>query len=108
MPDVLKRERLANTAFNTVAIPHTLSVNSIKTFIFVAILKQPLSWGQSDTEVKLVILLGINQKDRKTFTHIYDFMVNILSNANSINILSKSKDYNDFISKLNTLAKECE
>lgn len=108
MSDVLKRERLANTAFNTVAIPHTLSVNSIKTFIFVVILKQPLSWGQSDTEVKLVILLGINQKDRKTFTHIYDFMVNILSNANSINILSKSKDYNDFISKLNTLAKECE
>lgn len=50
-------------------------------------------------------MLGINLEDRKTFSHIYDFMVDILSNTNNINILCKSKNFNDFINNLNNIAK---
>lgn len=105
LEDVLKREKLSNTVFNTVAIPHSLSVNSKKTFIFIAIPKYPLLWGKSKPKVKLVVMLGINLEDRKTFSHIYDFMVDILSNTNNINILCKSKNFNDFINNLNNIAK---
>lgn len=104
--DILKRERLDNTAFNLVAIPHTLTVSSNKTFLSVAICDDRLKWGPSENFVKIVVMLGINENDRKAFSIMYDFLVNLLSNNQFILELSKTNSFEEFINKVAELAEQ--
>lgn len=104
-PDVLKRERLSNTAFYEAAIPHSLSVNALHSFISIAVCRPSLSWGEDQKPVKIVLLLGVQADERKTFSHIFDFLVNILSDNQNIRRLSKAEDFSTFRETLDALAQ---
>lgn len=96
---VLKRETMSATSFTySFAVPHSFDVLSIKSNISVAILKKPIAWGAFD--VKLVILLAINEEDRYMLKMFFDWLSNAVSDANRFATLLESKDYNDFINRI--------
>lgn len=104
-PDVLKRESLSNTAFFEVAVPHSLSVNALHSFISIAVCTPPLPWGENQKNVKLVLLLGVQANERKAFSQIFDFLVNILSDNQNTKKLSQASDFSSFLDTINRLAQ---
>lgn len=61
-------------------------------------IKKPIPWGAFD--VKLVILLAINEEDRYMLKMFFDWLSNAVSDANRFATLLESKDYNDFINRI--------
>lgn len=51
-------------------------------------------------EVKLVILLAINDADRYMLKLFFDWLSNAVSDANRFATLLESHDYNDFIARI--------
>lgn len=103
--DVRKRERLSNTAFYEAAVPHSLSVNALRSFISIAVCTPPVSWGDSRRNVKIVLLLGVAENERKTFSHIFDFLVHILSDNANIKKLWQSDDFSSFLTTMDNIAQ---
>lgn len=96
---VLKRESMSPSSFTySFAVPHSFDVLSKKSNISVAVLKKPIPWGAFD--VKLVILLAINEEDRYMLKMFFDWLSNAVSDANRFATLLESKDYNDFINRI--------
>lgn len=96
---VLKREIMSATSFTySFAVPHSFDVLSIKSNISVAVLKKPIPWGAFD--VKLVILLAINEEDRYMLKMFFDWLSNAVSDANRFATLLESSDYHDFIARI--------
>lgn len=96
---VLKRESMSPTSFTySFAVPHSFDILSKKSNISVAVLKKPIPWGAFD--VKLVILLAINEEDRYMLKMFFDWLSNAVSDANRFATLLESKDYNDFINRI--------
>ena len=96
---VLQREAMSATSFTySFAVPHTFNVPSIKSNLSVAILKRPIPWGAFD--VKLVILLAINEEDRSIMKMFFDWLSNAISDANRFATLLESKDYHDFVTRI--------
>lgn len=96
---VLKREEMSATSFMySFAVPHTFNVPSLKSNLSVAILKKPIAWGAFD--VKMVILLAIDEKDRQMLKMIFDWLSNIVSDANRFAALLESSSYQDFITRI--------
>lgn len=96
---VLQREEMSATSFAySFAVPHSFNLASIKSNISVAILKKPIKWGNFD--VKLVILLAINEEERMKLKLFFDWLSNAVSDANRFAVLLGTKDYQDFIDKI--------
>lgn len=96
---VLQREAMSATSFTySFAVPHTFNVLSIKSNISIGILKKPIPWGAFD--VKLVILLAINEEDRHMLKMFFDWLSNAVSDANRFATLLESKDYHDFVTRI--------
>lgn len=74
---VLKRENIASTSFSSsVAIPHPFSYISKKSNISVAILKEPIEWG--NYKIKLVILLALSENDSEFMKVFFNWLSNTL------------------------------
>lgn len=96
---VLVRERMSPTSFAySFAIPHTMATNAIKSNISVAILKRPITWG--DYDVKLVILLAINEEDRKLIKLFFDWLSNAVSDSSKFAALLETKNHEQFIEQI--------
>lgn len=96
---VLQREAMSATSFTySFAVPHTFNVPSVKSNLSIAILKKPIPWGAFD--VKLVILLAINEADRPMMKMFFDWLSNAVSDVNKFAVLLRSTDYDDFITKI--------
>lgn len=96
--NVLEREALSTTAFGRVAIPHSMKMQSKKSGMFVILSDKGISWGNS--KVHIVLLLSISSDSRRAFREIFDVLPNILSDDCNINLLLRSKNYNEFIETL--------
>ena len=94
---VLLRETMADTAFGTVAMPHALSFSTLKSFLSVAICNPPILWGHSAKKVQLVILIGTNSKERRTFSRIMDLLIEVVSDAAKVAELERCENYDAFI-----------
>lgn len=99
--EIIKREKLSHTNFKTVAIPHSLSSNVEKSFIYTYIANSPIQWG--DSEINLILLVGINQRDIRTFSSLYDSLVSLLNNPKNISLLLSAKEYDEFMDTLFSL-----
>lgn len=93
---VHKREDISSTSFvYSFAIPHSMNVNCYESNLSVAILKNPIPWG--DYDVHLVILLGF-AKDQQSIMRIFlDWMSNVLSDSNEFTKLIQSKTRDEFV-----------
>lgn len=97
---VLEREELGNTNMNDVfALAHPMKLCARETKVAVAILDQPILWGQEET-VKIVFLLAIKQGVQKDIEHLYDSFIKIVNDSKLQQKIIHSKDYNDFISTM--------
>ena len=94
----MAREKMSSTAYNFVAIPHTLSKDIAHNFIFIAISEAGMKWDSKT--VYIVALLGISEKSRRLFSEIFDQLVEIFSESQAVMDLAAAKDFKQFIHKL--------
>lgn len=93
---VLQREGMSSTSFTYgFAIPHTFNVMANQSCLSVAILKNPITWG--DFDVQLVILLAIKNEDRKLLRVFFDWLSSVVSNSSKFASLLETKNHKEFI-----------
>ncbi|MPN23686.1 hypothetical protein SDC9_171079 [bioreactor metagenome] len=63
--------------------------------ISVAVLKKPIQWGEF--QVKLVLLLSIQEEKQKMLRTFFDWLSNIVSDSKRLSSLMKAKSYDEFI-----------
>lgn len=99
--DVMARERMSSTAFQDVAVPHSLSKSANASFISIAINEQPMPWGEH--EVHIIALIGVNEDSRKIFSEIFDEIIDILSEPIHVRELIQVRDFREFIDRIKQL-----
>lgn len=78
LANVLKREKLASTAFfNKFAIPHAMNANAKETKIAYYYSEKPIRWFESD--VNLVLLIATKDYDQE-FVRLYELIFELLMN----------------------------
>lgn len=93
---VLQREGMSSTSFTYgFAIPHTFNIMANQSCLSVAILKNPITWG--DFDVQLVILLAIKNEDRKLLRVFFDWLSSVVSNSSKFASLLETKNHKEFI-----------
>ncbi len=96
---VLLREEISATSFAySFAIPHTMNASAKKSNLSIAILKKPIPWG--DYDVKLVILLAINEEDRKLIKLFFDWLSNTVSDSKKFASLLDVQTHEEFIEQI--------
>lgn len=101
--DILQREEMSSTNFGQVAIPHSLH-HTNKSFIYVAILKNSIDWGNKN--IKLILMIGIKQEDSKSFSQILNCLVEVLYTPKNITTLCQQDSYDSFINLLIKMIKQ--
>ena len=101
---IMRREEIAPTDFNMIALPHPAEYSARETIISVAILKKPLDWGRND--VSIVMMISINNKDFEIFDDIFTSITQLTMDSNKLKILTKQQKYDDFIKTFLSLQYE--
>lgn len=91
---VLERENASSTAFGNIAIPHSVHMNALKTSIAVVISKKGIKWD--DNLVNLVLLIAINEFDKKTFKNLYEAIISLFDNNDIINLTKNCNTFKEF------------
>ncbi|HEY4537767.1 MAG TPA: PTS sugar transporter subunit IIA, partial [Erysipelothrix sp.] len=93
---VHKREDIVPTSFEQgLAIPHPLQLESLESKIVIALLEEPIHWGNYD--VSLVMLLAINEQDRHILWSFFEWLSEYSSDKESILLLTETQDYESFL-----------
>lgn len=96
---VLLRESMSSTSFAYgFAIPHALNVASKKSCLSVAILQNPVQWGEH--EISLVILLAIEDENRKLLRVFFDWLSSVVSNSSKFASLLETTNHKEFITQI--------
>lgn len=92
--NVYRRENAATTAFNHVAIPHSVEMDADKTSIAVAISKKGFQWDTNT--VYVVLLLAINKADKRTFRYLYESLISLFGEDEVVQDLRNCTSFSDF------------
>lgn len=96
---VLEREQLSSTCFfDTFAIPHALDMNATHTMICVLTSESGIQWD--DHVIHIVLMLAVQQNDRKKFMELYNGIVQTLEKPEKVNKLVLSDNLMDFLNQL--------
>lgn len=96
---VLQRERLSSTCFfDTFAIPHAIDMNAKKTMFCVLISKKGIQWDEH--KIHIILMIAVQQHDRKKFMELYNGIVQILANPEKIKKLVEANTHIEFINLL--------
>lgn len=93
--EVLEREEMSSTGFQSFAIPHALKMNAKKTGMFIYLCDTPIDWH--GTPVSLVILLCFNREERYIFNEIFEPLTMILTDSSNLKKALTMPDYESFI-----------
>lgn len=97
--DVIKRENISSTSFiNGFAVPHSIEVHAKKSAIAIMILDKPIKWGQF--EVKMILLLAIQDEEYHLLKIFFDWLSNVVCNPTKFNQLIEVNTYEEFIEKV--------
>ena len=97
--DVLLRESLSNTAFTDyLAIPHTITQFSNKTFMAVVHNDKPIEWGNKN--IRFIFLIGVRENDMKEFSEAFSHLVSIFDNTENVIRLLETNDFESFCENL--------
>ena len=66
--------------------------------------RPPVRWSESAPAVKLVLMIGVHQDDRRIFSRIFDFLVEILSAAGNVALLEKAASFEEFTGLIGEMA----
>lgn len=100
--EVFEREAMSSTAFNGIAIPHSMHMNAFKTGMFVIVNQHPMKWGTQ--QVNIIFLLTINKNESKLFHNMFDSLATILSDEINLKKLIHCDSFEEFINILVTCA----
>lgn len=93
---VLKREELSSTCFlDTFAIPHAIELNAKKTIFSILISEKGIKWDNHT--IHIVLMIAVQQNDRKDFMELYDGIVKCLDNPEKVKLLISSNSHLEFI-----------
>lgn len=93
--EVHEREKMSSTAFNRIAIPHSMHMDAIKTGMFAIINENSMTWGKQ--QVNIIFLLTVNKNERNVFYDVFDSLTNILSDDNNLKKILESSSFDSFI-----------
>ena len=96
--DVFYRENISSTAFNQIAVPHTLTMNANQTMISIALFDKPFNWGGK--RISIVFMFAIHPEDRRMFHFIFDNLISLLLNDENVRLLKDCGSYAEFIEKI--------
>lgn len=91
---LMEREAKSSTAFGSIAIPHSIHLDAIKSSCCVLIAKHPINWGESN--VKLVLTLAFNREDSLLFRDFYEAMIQVFSIDNSAEYFERCTTFQEF------------
>ena len=91
---VLERENASSTAFESIAIPHSVYMDAHKTLISVAISDNGIVWG--DKRVHVVLLAAINDVDRRRFSDIYEALISLFDQPETYQEIKQLKTFKEF------------
>ncbi|WP_196592820.1 BglG family transcription antiterminator [Pectinatus sottacetonis] len=94
--NIFQRERAANTAFDGIAIPHSVQMDAIKTCVSIVISKKGIKWGDDKNIVHVVFLLAINKIHVRIFRKLYESLISIFSTPLMIEELKKCNSFEEF------------
>ena len=100
---VLEREHASSTAFESIAIPHSVYMDAHQTVISVAISEKGITWNNK--KVHVILLAAINDVDRRRFTDIYEALISLFETTESYQEIKKIKDFATFRSFIYTKIK---
>ena len=96
---VVMRENLFSTILDEeIAIPHPMESMSKTTVVPVGILRKPIV--HNGKKVKIIFLFAVNAKEDEKLKVLYCLLQEILDSRETIEMLYKSRDFNDFIKKI--------
>lgn len=95
---VKKREAVCSTAFSLFAIPHPLMPLATQTKIPVFINPNGIDWN--GTKVQVVLLLAINEVDKRIFMNVYEPLIRLLSEDELTATLARSNSFRAFANLL--------
>ncbi len=102
---VLERERLSSTCFyGNFAIPHALEMNAKKTMVCVMTSESCIQWN--DKAIHLVLMITIQENDRKKFMELYNGIVKVLKNQKNISPLISANTFDEFMQSLKNAVYE--
>ena len=93
-PHVLEREYASSTAFESIAIPHSVYMEAQRTIISIAVFKEGIFWD--NRRVHVVLLAAINEVDRHRFTDIYEGLISLFDSPESYNEIKNVKSFEAF------------
>lgn len=92
--DVLERESAASTAFNCVAIPHSIKETAYKTSISVLIMDDGIDWhGQ---RINIVLMLSLSHYESNVFYNLYEALALLFSNYENTDLFKSCKTFSEF------------
>ncbi len=95
---LLEREKLSSTAFDFIAVPHSMEMNAFKTGMSVMLYDKPVLWGNKF--VSIILLFTINKNELKLFRNVFDNLIVLLMEKNNLNKVIQSKTYQEFITNI--------
>lgn len=96
--EVLEREAMSPTAFNGIAIPHSMKLDAIKTGMFTIVNQRPMKWGNQ--QVNIIFLLTVSKNERKVFHDMFDSLTTILSDEINLKKLINCNSFEEFINTI--------
>jgi lichenan operon transcriptional antiterminator len=93
--EVLAREHRYSTAYQNIAIPHSMQMAAKKTGMAVLINEKPIPWGQN--MVNIVLLFTIEKETRNLFYDIFNNLIMLLLEAPNAAKIIDCKTYDEFI-----------
>lgn len=95
--DLYLRESKSSTSFiSGIAMPHTLSVHSRKSFISFFISEKDIQWDK-DTNVRIIIMIGIANENKKDFRISFEALTKLLLNTKITSNLFLANTYESLI-----------
>lgn len=96
---VLERERLSSTCFfDTFAIPHAMNMNAHGTMFCVLTSEKGIPWDHH--MIHIVLMIVVQQSDRKKFMELYNGVVQTLEDQKKIRRLVQADNLMEFINGL--------
>jgi lichenan operon transcriptional antiterminator len=93
--EVLAREHSYSTAYENIAVPHSMQMNAKKTGMFVLLSDKPIPWGESAANI--VLLFSVNKESRSLFYDIFDNLIVLLLEAHNKIKVMECDTYERFI-----------
>jgi len=94
--EVIEREKQASTAFEYIAVPHSMKMSARKTGMFILVNeKESIQWGEQS--VHIVLLFAVNKDERVIFHDVFDHLiVQLIEKPNAFKAMA-SESYMEFI-----------